>query len=124
MKQQNEYFRIISDEEQLIRSRFRKPRPGEPFKFLSSATIAQMISYGSRSITSRRVSLVMKAIGYRSERNSKGCFYRLYDMDPTEAQREISALFAEDEVVEEKKEVPTQPDLFSRSNDQDDDLPF
>ena len=83
-----------------------------------------MISYGSRSITSRRVSLVMKAIGYRSERNSKGCFYRLYDMDPTEAQHEISALFAEDEVVEEKKEVPTQPDLFSRSNDQDNDLPF
>jgi len=96
MKRQNEYFRIISDEEQLIRSRFRKPRPGEPFKFLSSATIAQMISYGNRNITSRRVSLVMKAIGYRSERNSKGCFYRLYDMDPTEAQREISALFAEE----------------------------
>ena len=94
MKRQNEYFRIISDGEQLIRSRFRKPRPGEPFKFLSSATIAQMISYGNRNITSRRVSLVMKAIGYRSERNSKGCFYRLYDMDPTEAQREISALFA------------------------------
>ena len=96
MKQQNEYFRIISDEEQLIRSRFRKPRPGEPFKFLSSATIAQMISYGNRNITSRRVSLVMKAIGYRSERNSKGCFYRLYDMDPTEAQREISDLFAKE----------------------------
>lgn len=96
MKQQNEYFRIISDEEQLIRSRFRKPRLGEPFKFLSSAAIAQMISYGNRNITSRRVSLVMKAIGYRSERNSKGCFYRLYDMNPTEAQREISALFAEE----------------------------
>ena len=96
MKRQNEYFRIISDEEQLIRSRFRKPRLGEPFKFLSSAAIAQMISYGNRNITSRRVSLVMKAIGYRSERNSKGCFYRLYDMDPTEAQREISALFAEE----------------------------
>ena len=103
MKQQNEYFRIISDEEQLIRSRFRKPRPGEPFKFLSSATIAQMISYGNRNITSRRVSLVMKAIGYRSERNSKGCFYRLYDMNPTEAQREISALFAEEP---ERPEMP------------------
>ena len=103
MKRQNEYFRIISDEEQLIRSRFRKPRPGEPFKFLSSATIAQMISYGNRNITSRRVSLVMKAIGYRSERNSKGCFYRLYDMNPTEAQREISALFAEEP---ERPEIP------------------
>ena len=103
MKRQNEYFRIISDEEQLIRSRFRKPRPGEPFKFLSSATIAQMISYGNRNITSRRVSLVMKAIGYRSERNSKGCFYRLYDMNPTEAQREISALFAAEP---ESPEIP------------------
>ena len=102
-KRQNEYFRIISDEEQLIRSRFRKPRPGEPFKFLSSATIAQMISYGNRNITSRRVSLVMKAIGYRSERNSKGCFYRLYDMNPTEAQHEISALFAEEP---ERPEMP------------------
>ena len=114
MKQQNEYFRIISDEEQLIRSRFRKPRPGEPFKFLSSATIAQMISYGNRNITSRRVSLVMKAIGYRSERNSKGCFYRLYDMDPTEAQREISALFAEEP---ESSETPQNEAV-------EQDLPF
>jgi hypothetical protein len=114
MKQQNEYFRIISDEEQLIRSRFRKPRPGEPFKFLSSATIAQMISYGNRNITSRRVSLVMKAIGYRSERNSKGCFYRLYDMNPTEAQREISALFAAEP---ESPEIPQNEAV-------EQDLPF
>ena len=112
MKQQNDYFRIISDEEQLIRSRFRKPRPGEPFKFLSSAAIAQMISYGNRNITSRRVSLVMKAIGYRSERNSKGCFYRLYDMDPTEAQREISALFtAESEDSEAPQNEAVEQDL-------------
>ena len=112
MKQQNDYFRIISDEEQLIRSRFRKPRPGEPFKFLSSAAIAQMISYGNRNITSRRVSLVMKAIGYRSERNSKGCFYRLYDMDPTEAQREISALFAaESEDSEAPQDEAVEQDL-------------
>lgn len=112
MKQQNDYFRIISDEEQLIRSRFRKPRPGEPFKFLSSAAIAQMISYGNRNITSRRVSLVMRAIGYRSERNSKGCFYRLYDMDPTEAQREISALFAaESEDSEAPQNEAVEQDL-------------
>ncbi len=112
MKQQNDYFRIISDEEQLIRSRFRKPRPGEPFKLLSSAAIAQMISYGNRNITSRRVSLVMKAIGYRSERNSKGCFYRLYDMDPTEAQREIAVLFAaESEDSEAPQNEAVEQDL-------------
>jgi hypothetical protein len=115
MTQQNEYFRIVSDEEQLIRCRFRKPKPGEPFKRLNSATIAQMISYGRQPITSRRVSLVMKAIGFKSERNSKGCYYKLYEMDTNESQRVIS-----DMVAEPKKEEPQQPDLFETS----DDLPF
>lgn len=126
MKQQNEYFRIVSDEEQLIRCRFRKPKAGEPFKRLNSATIAQMISYGRQPITSRRVSLVMKAIGFHSERNSKGCYYKLYEMDPNESQRVISDMLAEPE-IEEKKPEPTQPDLFARYNDDDDnngDLPF
>ena len=119
MTQQNEYFRIVSDEEQLIRCRFRKPKPGEPFKRLNSATIAQMISYGRQPITSRRVSLVMKAIGFKSERNSKGCYYKLYEMDTNESQRVISDMVAEPE-IEEKKPEPTQPDLFETS----DDLPF
>ena len=119
MTQQNEYFRIVSDEEQLIRCRFRKPKPGEPFKRLNSATIAQMISYGRQPITSRRVSLVMKAIGFKSERNSKGCYYKLYEMDTNESQRVISDMVAEPE-IEEKKPEPTQPDLFETS----DYLPF
>ena len=126
MKQQNEYFRIVSDEEQLIRCRFRKPKAGEPFKRLNSATIAQMISYGRQPITSRRVSLVMKAIGFHSERNSKGCYYKLFEMDNNESQRVISDMLAEPE-IEEKKPEPTQPDLFARYNDDDDgnnDLPF
>ena len=94
MKQQNEYFRIVSDEEQLIRCRFRQPKPGEPFKRLNAATIAQMISYGRQPITSRRVSLVMKAIGFHSERNSKGCYYKLFEMDSNESQRVISDMLS------------------------------
>lgn len=94
MKQQNEYFRIVSDEEQLIRCRFRQPKPGEPFKRLNAATIAQMISYGRQPITSRRVSLVMKAIGFHSERNSKGCYYKLFEMDTNESQRVISDMLS------------------------------
>lgn len=90
MKQQNEYFRIISDEEQLITQRFRAPKPGEPFKHYSAAAIAQMISYGRSGISSRRVSLVMKKLGYKSARNSKGCFYKLFEMDNNESQRVIS----------------------------------
>ena len=78
-----------------------------------------MISYGRQPITSRRVSLVMKAIGFKSERNSKGCYYKLYEMDTNESQRVISDMVAEPE-IEEKKPEPTQPDLFETS----DDLPF
>ena len=118
MKQQNEYFRIVSDEEQLIRCRFRQPKPGEPFKRLNAATIAQMISYGRQPITSRRVSLVMKAIGFHSERNSKGCYYKLFEMDQNESQRVISDMLAEPE--QPKIEEPQQPDLFESQ----DDLPF
>jgi hypothetical protein len=43
----------------------------------------------------RRVSLVMKAIGFHSERNSKGCYYKLFEMDNNESQRVISDMLAE-----------------------------
>lgn len=91
MKQQNQYFRIVSDEEQLIMERFRQPRPGDlDVKTYSAATIAQRISYGRMAISSRKVSLVMKNLGYKSQRNSRGCFYRLFEMKPEEQQTEIN----------------------------------
>ena len=73
-----------------IIQRFRKPRRGEICKHYSSATIAQMISYGRQNISSRRVSLVLKKLGFSSERNSKGCFYRLVEMNSNESQIVIS----------------------------------
>ena len=94
MKAQNDYFRIISDEEMLISQRFRQPQPGEPYKLLNSATIAQLISYGRMPITSRRVSLALKKLGHKSERNSQGCYYRLFDMDYSQQQSAISAMIA------------------------------
>ena len=91
MKQQNEYFRIVSDEEQLILERFRSPRPTDTdIKTYSAATIAQRISYGRIPISSRKVSLIMKKLGYRSERNKRGCFYRLYELKPDEQQTELA----------------------------------
>lgn len=85
MKQQNEYFRIVSDEEQLILERYRKPRPNDiDIKKFSAATIAQRISCGRMPISSRKVSLVMKNLGYHSERNNQGCFYRVYEFRPDE----------------------------------------
>ena len=87
IKRQNQYFRIVSDEEQLILERFREPRPGDlDVKTYSAATIAQRISYGRMPVSSRKVSLVMKNLGYRSQRNSQGCFYRVFEMKPEEQQ--------------------------------------
>lgn len=94
MKAQNNYFRIISDEEMLISQRFRKPAPGEPYKHFSAAVIAQMISYGRMPISSRRVSLAMKKLGIKSERNSQGCYYRLFEMDTNQQQAAISAMIS------------------------------
>ena len=91
MDNQNQYFRIVSDEEQLIMERFRPPLPGDlDIKRYSSATIAQRISYGRMPITSRKVSLVMKNLGYHSERDSQGCFYRLYEYKPDEQKMAIA----------------------------------
>ena len=104
MRRQNEYFRIISDEEQLIRQRFRKPRAGEPSKNFSAATIAGLISFGRLPITSRRVSLAMKKLGIHSERNSHGCYYRLFEMTPDESQRIITERLQEEEKCNECNE--------------------
>lgn len=95
MKEQNAYFRVVSDEEQLIAQRFRKPRRNELAKHYSAATIAQLISYGRQAITSRRVSLVMKSLGFKSERNSQGCYYRLVEMNDNESQQAIADMLSE-----------------------------
>ena len=110
MKQQNEYFRIVSDEEQLILERFRSPRPTDiDVKTYSAATIAQRISYGRIPISSRKVSLIMKKLGYRSERNKRGCFYRLYELKPDEQQTElVKGLSVE---TDENQSVATEQDL-------------
>lgn len=109
MRQQNEYFRIISDEEQLITQRFRKPRPGELCKRLSAATIAGLISFGRLPITSRRVSLAMKELGFRSERNSQGCYYRIVEMTPDESQRTIFDITQQDDKCNECNEEMQLP---------------
>ena len=111
MKEQNDYFRIISDEEQLISQRYRKPKAGEPSKYLNSATIAQMISYGRMPISSRRVSLAMKKLGIRSERNSQGCYYRLFEMDQNQQQSAITAII-------EQQPSDSQPNTIEQ------ELPF
>ena len=93
MKQQNEYFRIVSDEEQLIMERFRKPLPTDiDIKTYSAATIAQRISYGRMPISSRKVSLAMKNLGYTPLHSRSGNIYRIYELKPDEQQSNMLAM--------------------------------
>ena len=44
----------------------------------------------------------MKAIGFRSERNSKGCYYKLFEMDTNESQRVIADMISNSSTVEQQ----------------------
>lgn len=93
MKLQNDYFRIVSDEEQLIMERFRKPLPTDiDIKTYSAATIAQRISYGRMPISSRKVSLAMKNLGYTPLHCRSGNIYRIYELKPDEQQSNMLAM--------------------------------
>lgn len=112
MKLQNEYFRIVSDEEQLIMERFRKPKPSDiDIKTYSAATIAQRISYGRMPISSRKVSLVMKNLGYTPLHSRYGNIYRVYELKPDEQQ--LNMLTLQDSYV-----VDNQPGALEQ------ELPF
>ena len=110
MKQQNEYFRIVSDEEQLIMERFRKPLPSDlDIKVYSAATIAQRISYGRMPISSRKVSLVMKNLGYTPQHSMSGNFYRVYELKPDEQQSNMLTL--QDTYITDNQPDATEQEL-------------
>ena len=90
VERQNDYFRIVSDEEELITSRFRKPRPQDVgVKHLKAASIAQMISYGRSSVSSRKVGLVMRRLGFQWNHSNSGNIYRVVELTPEQAQMEL-----------------------------------
>jgi len=112
IERQNEYFRIISDEEQLITSRFRKPRTGDiGIKYLKPAAIAQMLSYGRSPLSSRKVGSVMRKLGFKWSHSNSGSVYQVFELTPVESQ----ASFAEEI-------SPQQPD--SQNNNTEQLLPF
>lgn len=90
VERQNDFFRIVSDEEELLTMRFRKPRMGDiNIKHLKAATIAQMISYGRSSISSRKVGLVLRKLGYSRCHTMSGNIYHVVELTPEQAQQEL-----------------------------------
>ena len=99
VEQQNQAFRIESDEEQLIRTRLRQPRPDEKVTLMNAASICQFINGGvvGRGLSSRRVSIAMGKLGFKSVHTKRGNFYEVYQIPATEIQQTLAVMDDEPE---------------------------
>ena len=86
VERHNQAFRIESDEAQLIRANLRPPRQGEKITLMNAASICQFINGGSvgRGLSSRKVGLAMKLLGFKSVHTMAGNFYEVYQIPVNE----------------------------------------
>lgn len=93
VEQQNKYFRIESDEEQLINTYYRHPRPDRPVKYMKASTICQRLNGGhvGGALSSRKVSLMLGRMGFKSVHTRLGSFYRVYEIPVGQEQSEIAS---------------------------------
>ena len=96
IEKHNEAFCVESDEEQLIRSHLRKPMPTEKAQWLNSTAIAKLLNGGTvgRALSSRRIGLIMKRLGFEWAHRRAGNVYKVYVIPPNEMQ--ANAAMADD----------------------------
>ena len=82
VERQNEAFRIESDEEQLIRSRLRRPSAGEKVTLMNSGMICQFLNGGvvGRGLSTRKVGIIMTSLGFRKVHTMQGNFFEVYQI--------------------------------------------
>jgi predicted P-loop ATPase len=92
VEQLNQPFRVESDEEQLIHTRLRVPKEGEPTKLMNAASICQLLNGGRVGfpLSSRKISMAMKRIGFESIHCSSGNFYRVFEIPIDQVQSYLS----------------------------------
>ena len=89
---QNQAFRVESDEEQLIRTHLRQPKPGEKITLLNAAGINQLINGGivGRGLSSRKIGILMQRMGFKQVRKMQGNFYSVYVIPLDQVQATIA----------------------------------
>ncbi len=109
VERQNEAFRIESDEEQLIRSRLRKPSAGEKVTLMNSGMICQYLNGGvvGRGLSTRKVGIIMASLGFRKVHTMQGNFFEVYQIPPDQ----IQATLAMTETREHEESTPQEGDL-------------
>ena len=106
VERQNEAFRIESDEEQLIRSRLRKPSAGEKVTLMNSGMICQYLNGGvvGRGLSTRKVGIIMTTLGFRKVHAMQGNFFEVYQI-PLD---QIQATLAMTETQEHEDSTPQE----------------
>ncbi|MBR4920410.1 MAG: hypothetical protein IKZ62_03715 [Prevotella sp.] len=93
VEQHNEPFRIESDEEQLIRSRLRKPRVGEKVTLMNSTMICQYLNGAiGRGLSTRKIGMVMTTLGFKKVHTRQGWFYEVYQIPLDQIQATLAIL--------------------------------
>ena len=92
VERQNQAFRVESDEEQLIRTHLRPPKPGEKITFLNAAGISQLINGGTvgRGLSSRKIGIIMQRLGFKLLRKRQGNYYSVYVIPFDEVQSTLA----------------------------------
>ena len=116
----NQPFRVESDEEQLIHTRLRIPKEGEPVKLMNAATICQLLNGGRVGfpLSSRKISMAMRKIGFAVRHTRNGTFYVVFEIPYDQIQSHLAAVSYEAEHQEEaggttasRQEQPENPQL-------------
>ena len=91
VEQHNEPFRIESDEEQLIRSRLRKPRVGEKITLMNATMICQYLNGTvGRGLSTRKIGMVMTTLGFKKVHTRQGWFYEVYQIPLDQIQATLA----------------------------------
>ena len=109
---QNEAFQLMSDEEMLLYTYFRKPIGNEPFEWMNSASIAQHINGGrlGYGLSTKKIGSVLGRLKFPFKHDRKGNFYGVVKITKKQAQAELA------QEAEGHKTAPQLP--------QEGDLPF
>ena len=111
VERQNEAFRIESDEEQLIRSRLRRPSAGEKVTLMNSGMICQFLNGGvvGRGLSTRKVGIIMNSLGFRKVHTIQGNFFEVYQIPLDQIQATLA-------MTDTRESEPCEP--------QEGELPF
>lgn len=117
VERHNERFKIDSFEEQLISTRFRKPRGNETCKLMNASMIALLIFGGHipSSGVIRKIGIIMRQMKFRFIHKRTGDFYRVVEI-PFDQQQNYIAM--DDEIESDDK------DSLQTSDNEELALPF